>query len=166
MDKARPSDQARQNTWDDLPSSGGESVFAQPVNIKVNSCISHHLIESIGVLILGLIWFFVSCTISYMINDLLPAYRKSESLGRVWAWMLLEISLTIFLFHQAIRLLIHVSDAIFKDYGQINPLSPVHGAILATFAIIVFQNSLSLRTRRVWISFLGETHQGQVNEED
>ena len=139
-----------------------QSVFTKSLDIEINSCVSHHIIESLAVLALGLIWFFILCTASYMINDLLPPYRKTEKLGFSWMWMIVEISLTLFFFHQIVRILQHVSSAIFANYPQIKTLPEVHGSILGAFSLLIFQTSLSLRAKRVWISFFGKTNVGET----
>lgn len=139
-----------------------KSVFTKSLDIEINSCVSHHIIETLAVLFLGLTWFFILCTVSYMINDLLPPYRKTEKLGFTWMWMIVEIILTLFFFHQVVRILQHVALTLFANYPKIKVLPEVHGSILGAFALLIFQTSLSLRAKRVWISFFGKTNVGET----
>ena len=137
---------------------GGSNMFNKSLNIEVSSCVSHHVIESFGVIFLSCTWFFILCTVSYLINDLIPAYKKSETLGKTWAWLLVELCLTVLAFHQVVRLMQHVSETLFSAHKEIRTLPEVHGSILSAFALIIFQSSLAQRAKKVWISFMGVTN--------
>lgn len=138
------------------------SIINRTLDIEVNSCISHHIVEMVAVMILSLVWFFLLCTWSYLINDLLPEYKKSETLGVTWAWLIVEILLTFVVFHFTIRIVGSISRAIFGKESKVQTLPEVHGSILAAFALVLFQTSISLRAKRVWISFFGETKTGEA----
>lgn len=138
------------------------SVLTKSLDIEINSCVSHHLIEAAAVVILGLVWFFVMCTVSYMINDLLPPFLKEESLGKTWSWLIVEIILTVFIFHHVNRIMQYVNVAIFYGYPQIKTLPEVHGSILGAFSLLIFQTSLSLRAKVAWVSFFGKTNVGET----
>lgn len=131
----------------------------EDVTFKINNSISHHFVESLSVLIVGVIAFTSLATISYMINDLVPPYKVDEGWVKTWLLIFTELTITIVIFHQANRIFSSTAQSIFANYKQVRLMLELNLAILSTFAISTFQSSLKIRTRAAWISFFGKTNE-------
>lgn len=130
--------------------------------IPIKQNVSHSLIETTSVVILFVFWFIVFNSISYLINDSLPAYQKTDTITNVWFWLIVELITTLVCFHLAVKLLNNVCKSTFQYYQQINILVEMHSATLACFSLICFQDSFRERTKRAWTSFFGQTRKAKV----
>lgn len=125
------------------------------VDLNITSCYAHHIVESFTIVIAGTLWFLMLGTVSYMINDAFPVYKETDGLGRTWCMLLLEIALTLFIFHHVSRLITFIMESLFRDYPQVKTIPEFHSSVIAAFSLLLFQTSLKSRAQRVFFDFYG-----------
>lgn len=125
----------------------------------MTSLMAARVIETVAVPVIGAIWFFAFNTWSYLINELLPPYPvddpDSESLLKTWMYMLLNLAITLLVFHYTVKLLKSFTKTLFGDSKLVDTLPESKGSILAAFSLLIFQASFRARTIRVWVNFFG-----------
>lgn len=130
--------------------------FAQHLEVEVTSTIPKFLIEASAVAIGSVISFFIICTISYMINDLVPDWHCNEGTLKSILLIVLELVITFGIFHQYFKLVKYVVGGVFpKDVGTtIYP--ELFSFVLMATAVYLFQESLLARTKSLWVNIFGD----------
>lgn len=130
--------------------------FSKNLEVEVVSSVPKVFIEIIAVVVLSFVSFFVICTISYMINDLIPEWRTSETLLKSFLLVTLETTLTFVIFHQYYKLMQNIINSIFPSTISNKIYPELFSFVLITLAIYLFQESLLIRTKTMWVYVFGD----------
>lgn len=126
------------------------------VNLNITSCYAHHIVESFTIVIAGTLWFFMLGSVSFIINEAFPPYKDTESLGKTWCLLLLELALTLFMFHHVSRLITFTMESLFRDYPQVKTIPEFHSSVIAAFSLLLFQTTLKSRATKIFYDFYGQ----------
>ena len=97
------------------------------------------------------LWFHMMCLVSFYIDELVPRYRRSDTMTNTWFFFLFETILIVGVFHLAIKLLTFIHSKLFISIDrQIESLPELWGMLTVIFAIIVFQKSYQRRAHRIF----------------